>query len=119
MMNSAENLFPHLPLTSPLHDAIVIDALMRCGISNGTIFSLMWGIGILDEKLFPPELVQIVNNMLEEDAAIKEITDREEKRIRRIILDLDYMIVYEATVDRLVEVIKKKHQQRPHGIRMQ
>lgn len=90
-----------------IDDAYVIDSLNRCGIKNGTVFHLMWGMRLLDEKLFPVELNQIVDALLDEDAKIDDITDREEKKLRRIIFELDYMLTYELTVDRIVEAIKK------------
>lgn len=107
----SDSLLPLLP-PPPLHDAFIIDALKRCQLSNGTIFSLMWGMGLLNEKLFPPVLVQVVNNILEEESAIEDIIDSEEKKLRRIMFDLDYMIKYEVMVDRLVVLIKKMQQKR-------
>jgi hypothetical protein len=101
-----------------IDDAYVIDSLKRCGLNDGTVFHLMWGMRLLDEKLFPVELNQIVDALLNEDAEIEDITDREEKKIRRIIFDLDYLLTYQLTVERIVEAIKKiKKQKTRYGRR--
>lgn len=105
-----ESSLPLLPLFR-FDDAIVITALKKCGLSNGTIFSLMWGLGLLDGSFFPKTLAQIINDILEEDLAIKEIMDSVEKKLRRIVFDLNYMIMYEAKVDRLVELMIKTNQE--------
>jgi len=104
-------------LSDKVPNVIAINSLMKCGLDNGAVFSLVWGLELLDMKIFPPDLAKAVDKLITDDERISEIQDRDEQKLQRLIFDLNYFLMYEKLVDSMVETIQriKKEQQARYG----
>lgn len=87
-----------------LDDSFIVGNLMRCGVDNPTIFSLVWGHRMACEEGFPLELRKIVIDIIQEEEKKREFQDPLERKLHNIIIDL-LQVMYEKQVNNLVKSI--------------